>query len=98
MSNPAALKPHSFPPDSVFLALPTPISVGLNTCFIRNEIEARKALLTGGPAPAPSPIIELVSTIRVAEELGVHRRTVARYLRRAAELRAAAAAADTVAA
>lgn len=81
-------------PDDIVRQFPREVLVCGTKCLDRNEVEAFKALLLGRPKPTPSPIIQFVPARVVAGELHMHRRTLARYNRRASELRAKAEAAE----
>jgi hypothetical protein len=80
------------PSNDVVAAFPTSHYFGTGRCYVRGEIEAWKSLLAGCAPPKPPAILELVPVGVVAKELHVHRRTLIRYEKRAAELRANAEA------
>jgi hypothetical protein len=86
------------PSADVVAAFPTSHFFGTGRCYIRSEIEAWKSLLAGCAPPERATILELVPLGTVAKELNVHRRTLIRYEKRAAKLRAAKAAAKAIAA
>jgi len=77
---------------------PTTAIVGGHECFTRDECERFKAALLGLEPPPPSEIMRLVHATDFADELGMHRRTLIRYRKRAEDLRAKASASPAIAA